>query len=56
MGASNKRIFDVNCILCKRFWTCNGKASKEQLCVNFEKVEDKKNGGCKVDKTSNGRV
>ena len=45
-----KRIFDVNCILCKRFFECNGKARKEQLCVNFEKRE-KKDGRYQMDKT-----
>jgi len=44
MEASRKRIFDKNCVFCKRFWTCNGKASKEQLCVNYEEIEVKKNG------------
>lgn len=31
-----KRIFDVNCITCRRFFECNGKSHKDQLCVNYE--------------------
>ena len=36
MTEQKKRIFDVNCITCRRFFECNGKAHKDQLCVTYE--------------------
>ena len=50
-----KRIFDVNCITCSRFFECNGKAKKDQLCVLYEERKDI-NGRRKVDQTGNGCV
>lgn len=43
-----KRIFDVGCISCKRFFECEGKERKGQLCVLFEERGDSKwqNVGC----------
>ena len=35
-----KRIFDVNCITCKHFFTCNGMAEEGQLCVLYEERGD----------------
>lgn len=36
-----KRIFDVNCITCSRFFECNGKVHSDQLCVNYEERKEK---------------
>ena len=40
MTEQKKRIFDVNCITCRRFFECNGKAHKDQLCVMYEERKD----------------
>jgi hypothetical protein len=47
-----KRIFDVGCITCSRFFECNGKAYKDQLCVLYEERKSE-NGRRKMDKTCN---
>ena len=42
MEEQKKRIYDVECISCKNFFECDGKAKKGQLCVRFEERGDSK--------------
>ena len=43
-----KRNFDLECIICKHFFECNGKDHRGQLCISFEEME-KKNGRYQMD-------
>lgn len=54
MTNHKKRIFDVNCITCRRFFECNGKAHKDQLCVMYEERKDEDGRTKNVHQESNG--
>ena len=52
MEEPKKRNFDVECISCRKFFECEGKDKKGQLCVMFEERGDStwQNAGCSLKK------